>query len=268
MKCNHLSSILNLLSSILIATQAHAQLGASVQPDILRSVGIDQKLNEPLPLDLSFRDEAGQTVALQKYFGEKPVVIALVYYECPMLCTQVLNGLTETLRPLAFNVGEQFEVVTVSFDPRETPELAAAKKKVYLEKYNRNGAENGWHFLTGDSLAIQQLTEAIGFRYKYDVFTKQYAHASGIVVATPQGKLARYFFGIEYPTRDLRFALIEAAENRIGNVVDQVLMYCFHYDPSTGKYSLAVINVLRVAGVATVLMLGTFMIVMLRRERR
>lgn len=268
MKFIPLSSILYLLSSILIATQAHAQLGASVQPEILRSVGIDQRLNEQLPLDLSFRDEAGQTVALQKYFGEKPVVIALVYYECPMLCTQVLNGLTESLRPLSFNVGEQFEVVTVSFDHRETPELAAAKKKVYLEKYNRNGAENGWHFLTGDSLAIQQLTEAIGFRYKYDVFTKQYAHASGIVVATPQGKLARYFFGIEYPTRDLRFALIEAAENRIGNVVDQVLMYCFHYDPSTGKYSLAVINVLRVAGVATVLALGMFMIVMLRRERR
>lgn len=257
------------LCSLLAAlSPARAQLGASVQPEILRSVGIDQKLNEQLPLEANFRDENGQTVALQKFFGEKPVVIALVYYECPMLCTQVLNGLTEALRPLSFNVGDQFEVVTVSFDHRETPELATAKKKVYLEKYNRSGAENGWHFLTGDSLAIQQLTEAIGFRYKYDSFTKQYAHASAIVVATPQGKLARYFFGIEYPTRDLRFALIEAAENRIGSVVDQVLMYCFHYDPTTGKYSLAVLNVLRVAGVATVLALGTFMLVMLRRERK
>ncbi|NUO80153.1 SCO family protein [candidate division KSB1 bacterium] len=249
-------------------SQAHAQLGASVQPEILREVGIDQRLNEQLPLDLVFRDEAGQSVALQKYFGEKPVVLALVYYECPMLCTQVLNGLTESLRPLAFNVGEQFEVVTVSFDPRETPALAAAKKKGYVEKYNRAGASEGWHFLTGDSVAIRQLTEAVGFRYKLDPFTKQYAHASGIIVATPQGKLARYFYGIEYPTRDLRFALIEASENRIGNVVDQVLMYCFHYDPSTGKYSVAVINVLRVTGIATVLALGTFMLVMLRRERR
>lgn len=268
MKYQYPFSILYLLSSIFIATQTHAQLGASVQPEILRSIGIDQKLNEQLPLEVSFRDEDGNEVQLQKYFGEKPVVIALVYYECPMLCTQVLNGLTECLRPLSFNVGEQFEVVTVSFDPRETPALAAAKKKVYLEKYNRGGAEAGWHFLTGDSLAIQQLTEAIGFRYKYEPFTKQYAHASAIVVATPQGKLARYFFGIEYPTRDLRFALIEAAENRIGNVVDQVLMYCFHYDPTTGKYILAVLNVLRVAGIATVLALGTFMLVMLRRERK
>ncbi len=257
------------LSALLSAlSPALAQLGASVQPEILRDVGIDQRLNEQLPLDLSFRDEDGQAVPLQKYFSEKPVILALVYYECPMLCTQVLNGLTETLRPLSFNVGEQFEVVTVSFNPRETPALAAAKKKVYLEKYNRSGAEAGWHFLTGDSLAIQQLTEAIGFRYKLDSFTKQYAHASGIVVATPQGKLARYFYGIEYSTRDLRFALIEAAENRIGNVVDQVLMYCFHYDPTTGKYSVAVLNVLRVAGVSTVLALGTFMLVMLRSERR
>ncbi len=257
-----------LLSFLIATTHVHAQLNASDQPEILRNVGIDQRLNEQLPLDLSFRDEAGQTVPLQKYFEEKPVVIALVYYECPMLCTQVLNGLVETLRPLSFDVGEQFEVITVSFDPRETPELAARKKSVYLQRYDRKGTEAGWHFLTGDSLAIQQLTEALGFRYKYDPFTKQYVHASGIIVATPQGKLARYFFGIEYPTRDLRFALIEAADNRIGSVVDQVLMYCFHYDPSAGKYSLAVLNVLRVAGVATVLMLGTFMIVMLRRERR
>ena len=260
------SSIFYLLYSISLAP---AQiLDSNVPPPMLREVGIDQKLGAPLPLDLAFRDENGETVRLQHYFGERPVILAFVYYECPMLCTQVLNGLLENLKTLSFDVGKQFEVVTVSFDPGETPTLAAEKKAGYLKQYARAGAEQGWHFLTGDTAAIRQLTNAAGFRYKYDLATDQFAHASGIMVITPQGKIARYFYGIEYPARDLRLALVEASENKIGSLVDQVLLYCFHYDPSVGKYGLVIMNVLRLAGIATVMALGTFMIVMFRRDRR
>jgi len=243
-------------------------LDSNAPPPMLREVGIDQKLSAPLPLALSFQDEAGQTIQLRQYFGEKPVILAFVYYECPMLCTQVLNGLLESLRTLSFDVGKEFDVVTVSFDPSETPKLAAEKKTSYLKQYERAGAEHGWHFLTGDSAAIRQLTSAVGFRYKYDAVTDQFAHASGIMVITPEGKIARYFYGIEYPARDLRLALVEASENKIGSLVDQVLLYCFHYDPSIGKYGLVIMNVLRLAGVATVMALGTFMIVMFRRDRK
>jgi protein SCO1/2 len=235
---------------------------------MLREVGVDQKLGAPLPLDLTFRDEAGEAVQLQHYFGEKPVILSFVYYECPMLCTQVLNGLLESLKTLSFDVGKQFQVVTVSFDPGETPTLATEKKASYLKQYERAGAEGGWHFLTGDTASIRQLTNAVGFRYQYDPATDQFAHASGIMVITPQGKIARYFYGIEYPGRDLRLALVEASENKIGSLVDQVLLYCFHYDPSVGKYGLVIMNVLRLAGIATVMALVTFMIVMFRRERK
>jgi protein SCO1/2 len=243
-------------------------LDSNAQPAILREVGIDQKLNAQLPLELMFRDESGQTVPLQQYFGAKPVILAFVYYECPMLCTQVLNGLLESLKTLSFDAGNQFNIITVSFDPGETSALAAAKKEIYLKQYGRAGAEQGWHFLTGDTASIRQLTQAAGFRYKYDPVTDQFAHASGIMIVTPEGKIARYFFGIEYAGRDLRLALVEASQNLIGSLVDQVLLYCFHYDPSIGKYGLVIMNVLRLAGIATVLMLGTFMIVMFRRDRK
>ena len=266
------SSIIYQLSSILMlvlftTAPTNAQLGASTPPPMLRNVGIEQNLNTPLPLDLVFANEEGKAVALREYFGEKPVVLAFVYYECPMLCTQILNGLLESARVMKFDIGAEYEIVTVSFDPGETPALATGKKKIYLQQYGRLGAEQGWHFLTGDSAAIKALTEAAGFHYRYDPATDQFAHASAILVITPQGKISKYFYGVEYSPRDLRLALVEAAENKIGSAVDQLLLYCFHYDPLTGKYSLVVINVLRVAGVATVLSLATFMLVMFRRER-
>ena len=256
-----------LLSGLCFPLRAQ-MLDSNAPPPMLREVGIDQKLSTPLPLELFFQDETGQTIQLRQYFDNKPVILAFVYYECPMLCTQVLNGLVESLRTLSFDAGKQFDVITVSFDPGETPKLAAEKKANYLKQYERSGTAAGWHFLTGDSAAIRQLTSAVGFRYKYDASTDQFAHASGLMVITPEGKIARYFYGIEYPARDLRLALIEASENKIGSPVDQLLLYCFHYDPLTGKYGLVIMNVLRVGGVATVLLLGTFMLVMFRRDRR
>jgi protein SCO1/2 len=225
-------------------------------PSALQEVKIEQKLDHQLPLDLVFRDESGQQVKLGQYFGKKPVLLALVYYECPMLCTQVLNGMVSSFRVLPFQVGDEFDVVTVSFDPRETNALAAAKKKVYvnyLPERMRSGAQNGWHFLTGDQTSIDKLTEAVGFHYRYDEATKQFAHASAIMLTTPQGKLSHYFYGVEYSARDLRLGLIESSANKIGSPVDQLLLYCFHYDPSTGKYGAAVMKVMRIAGVLTVL---------------
>lgn len=244
------------------------QLSAGSQPAVLRDVGIDQKLNEQVPLDLMFRDETGRLVRLREYFGQKPVILSLVYYECPMLCPMVLNGLIRSLRALSFDVGKEFTVLTVSFNPRETPAQAAERKQVALEGYGRAGAASGWHFLTGDESSIRQLTQAVGFRYTYDPETKQFAHASGIMVLTPQGKLARYFYGIEYASKDLRLGLVEASEGKVGSPVDQVLLLCYHYDPVTGRYSVVIMNVLRLAGLVTVLALGTFMIVMFRRDRR
>ena len=224
-------------------------------PTALRDVRIEQKLDQQLPLDLVFRDEAGQEVKLGQYFGKKPVVLAFVYYDCPMLCTQVLNGMVTSFRVLPFQIGNEFDVVTVSFDPRETSTLAASKKKVYvnyLPEKMRAGAGNGWHFLTGDPASIAQLTEAVGFHYRYDEATKQFAHASAIMLTTPQGKLSRYFYGIDYPARDLRLGLIESSANKIGSPVDQLLLYCYHYDPATGKYGAPVMKVMRIAGVMTI----------------
>jgi protein SCO1/2 len=225
-------------------------------PKALSDVRIEQKLDQQLPLDLVFRDESGQQVKLGQYFGKKPVVLAFVYYDCPMLCTQVLNGMVTSFRVLPFQVGNEFDVVTVSFDPRESNTLAAAKKKVYvnyLPENMRANANNGWHFLTGDQANITQLTDAAGFHYRWDEETKQFAHASAIMVTTPQGKLSRYFYGIEYAPRDLRLGLIESSANKIGSRVDQLLLYCYHYDPATGKYGAAIMRVMRVAGVLTVL---------------
>ena len=255
------------ITVIVLPAQAQGQ-NASTQPDILRDIGIDQKLNERVPLDLVFHDESGKPVQLSEFFGEKPVILALVYYECPMLCTLILNGLLKSLRMLSFDVGDQFNVVTVSFDPGETPSLAAEKKKNYINQYGRHGAERGWHFLTGEETSILQLTQAVGFRYTYDPEKDQFVHASGIMVLTPQGKLARYFYGVEYSPRDLRLGLVEASAGKIGSPVDKVLLYCYHYDPVTGKYGLIIMRVLRLAGLATVVALGAFMVVMFRRDRR
>ena len=238
------------------------------RPSPLKNVGIDQKLNAQLPLDTQFRDETGRTVKLGDYFGKKPVVLALVYYTCPMLCTQILNGMEHALRVLSFDPGKEFEVVTVSFDARETPPIAAAKKAAYLKDFGRPETANGWHFLTGDLKSIKALTGAVGFRYVFDVHTDQFAHASAIYVVTPEGKMSRYFYGIEYSAKDIRLGLIEAAKNKIGNPVDQILLFCYHYDASTGKYTPIAMNFLRLAGGATVLLLGGFVFIMLRRESK
>ncbi len=241
---------------------------ASTMPSALRGVGLDQKLGTQVPLDLGFRDEQGDPVSLERYFGGRPVILALVYYECPMLCSLQLSGLVRSLRALTLNPVEDFEVVTISFDPGETPAVATQKKAAYLERYARAGAEAGWHFLTGAEESIQALTRAVGFRYAYDPKTDEYSHAAGIVVLTPEGRISRYFYGIEYPARDLRLGLVEASGNRIGSFVDQALLFCFHYDPLEGKYNLAIMNGLRVGGLATVLILGGFVFGALRRDRR
>ena len=240
---------------------------AGAIPELLQDVGLDQRLNTQLPLSLQFKDEAGRTVRLGEYFGKRPVILTLAYYECPMLCTQVLNGVASAIGVLKFSVGQEYDIVTVSFDPRDTPERARAKKTAYIQRYGRPGAERGWHFLTGHSREISALTRAVGFRYAYNASLGQFAHASGIMVATPEGRLSHYFYGIEYWPRDLRLALIEAADHTIGSPVDQVVLYCFHYDPASGKYSLAVMTVVRIAGVLT-LVAGVTAIVWMRRHER
>ena len=242
--------------------------GEKLDSTIGKGIGIDQRLGHTLPLDLAFTDTNGEAVVLGDFFNDKPVVLSLVYYECPMLCTQVLNGMLRSFKVLRFSVGEEFDVVTVSIDPDERPELAAAKKQEYVERYRRDSGENGWNFLTGSKEQINQLAEAMGFRYEYDEETGLYTHASAIMVATPDGKLSRYFYGVDYAPKDLRLGLIEASNNQIGNPVDQLLLLCFKYDPSTGKYTLMVLNAMRIGGIATVLVLAVFVGTMLRRERR
>jgi protein SCO1 len=256
-------------SSPLYGARPPAGNPSSGLPKALSDVRLEQKLDQQLPLDLVFRDESGQPVKLGQYFGKKPVVLALVYYDCPMLCTQVLNGMATSFRVLPFQIGKEFEVVTVSFDPRETSALAATKKQVYvnyLPERMHAGANEGWHFLTGDQQSIAQLTDAVGFRYHYDEATKQFAHASGIMVTTPQGKLSRYFYGIDYSARDLRLGLIESSENKIGTPVDQLLLYCYHYDPASGKYGAAVMKIMRIAGVLTVLTIITMLLALKARN--
>jgi protein SCO1/2 len=241
---------------------------AGTMPAALQGVTFEQRLDTTLPLDLEFRDEDGQAVRLGRYFGRRPVVLAFVYYECPMLCSQVLNGLLSSMKVLDETAGREFDVVTVSFDPRETPLQAAAKKRAYLDRYGRPGADEGWHFLTGDQAAIDALTDAAGFHFVWDEPSQQFAHASGIVVATPQGTLSRYFLGIEYSPRDLKFALMESSEGRIGSLVDQLLLFCYHYDPATGTYGFVVMNTVRIAGAITVVALMGFVVITLRRESR
>jgi cytochrome c oxidase subunit 2 len=234
-----------------LLSSANAQ-PVSMKPPVLQDVGIDQLLNNQVPPDLEFKDEAGRTVKLAEYFKDKPVVLSLVYYDCPQLCTQVLSGLLGTLKTLPMAPGKEFTALTVSFDPREKPELAAAKKREYLERLNRPGVEEGWHFLTGEEPAIHALTKAVGFRYLWDPVTKQYAHASGIMVLTPGGKVSRYFYGIEYAPRDLRFGVMEASEGKVGSLAEQIILYCYQYDPARGTYSLVVMRVLRIFGLLTI----------------
>jgi protein SCO1 len=241
---------------------------ASEQIPMLREVGIDQKLDSRLPLDLHFTDETGQDVTLGQYFSKKPVVLALVYYECPMLCTLVINGLVGSLEGMNLIAGREYDVVVASIDPGETPAMAAERKQLFLKRYSRPAQASGIHFLTGREASIQALANAVGFRYAYDPAIDQYAHPAAITVLTPDARISRYLYGIEFSPRDLKLALVEATDGRIGTMIDQALLFCYHYDPETGKYGLVIMNMIRLAGVATVLLLGGSIFLSLRRERR
>ena len=240
---------------------------APLPPPPVKDVGFDQRLGEAIPLDLVFRDEAGEKVRLAQYFGKRPVVLSLVYFNCPMLCGMTTDGLVRSVRALRFEPGTDYEILSVSFDPRDTPEAASEKKRTVMAQYGRKSGPGGWHFLTGDAASIAALTSAVGFRYVWDPEQKQFAHATGITILTPQGHIAKLFFGIEYPAKDLRLALIEASQERIGNVVDQLLLLCFHYDPKAGRYTTTVQNFVRVGGVITLVLLAGFVTIMLRKER-
>ncbi len=234
----------------------------------LKDIGFDQKIGDSVPLDLAFRDEAGKTVHLRDYLGRRPVVLSLVYFDCPMLCGMTTDGLVRSLRALRLSVGTDFDVLSVSFDPRETPEMASAKKGPVMRQYGRQGGAEGWHFLTGDKASVDALTRSVGFRYVWDAEQKQFAHATGILLLTPQGRIARYFFGIEYPAKDLRLGLIEASEERLGNVVDQLLLLCYHYDPKVGRYTATVQNLVRGGAALTLAAVVGLVLTLLRREKR
>ena len=256
------------LALLLLFAPAASARDEQAQQAALRDVRIEQRLDAQAPLDLSFRDEAGRAAPLGEYINGKPTILVLAYYNCPMLCTLVLGGLTSSLSDLRFDAGREFNVVTLSIDPRETPALAAAKKEVYVRRYGRAGAREGWRFLTGDEADIKRLADAVGFRYAYDPETGQYAHASGIMILTPEGRVSRYFYGVEYRPGDLRLGLVEASQNRIGSPVDQVLLLCYHYDVATGRYAPVAVGLMRAGGALSVLALGSFIFVMLRREGR
>lgn len=237
------------------------------KPAILDQVGIDQHLNQQIPLDLSFTDENGQAVQLRQYFGKKPVIMTMVYFRCPMLCSQVLSGLTFTMNGMTgFNAGREFDLLTVSFDPRDTPQDAMENKERYLKMYRRSGSSEGWHFLVGKKEQIDALAQALGFRYAWDAENQQFAHASGIMLLTPEGRIAQYYYGIEYNPRNIHLGLVEASQGKIGTVIDQLLLFCYHYDPRQGKYGAAIFNILRISAATAVLVLGGFIILMLRRE--
>ena len=252
-----------LAATLLLAglTSVSAQ---SNDQQIAARAGLEQKLNAQVPLDAVFRDEHGNAVKLGSYFGSRPVILALAYYKCPNLCTLVLNGVLQTANELRFNAGREYEIVVVSFDPRERPALAAAKKQTYVERYGRSGAANGWHFLTGDDQNIRRVADAVGYRFAYDDATRQFAHPSAIMVLTPSGKVARYFPGIEYPPRDVRLALIEASNEGVGSLADRVFLLCFHYNPGTGKYGLLISRVMQAAGIGTALLVGCYIALNLR----
>jgi protein SCO1/2 len=272
-KSNSISAALILLTLALLAVSASAQMNngvmsppANTRPPRLENVGIEQHLNAQVPPDLTFRDDTGKAVKLGDYFGHKPLILNLVYYNCTMLCGEALAGLASAMRLVKFDVGKEFDVVTVSFDPRETPDMAAAKKKDYVGRYGRANAAGGWHFLTGQPDSINALTKVVGFQYQYDAKSNQYAHATAIMVLTPQGRISRYFYGVDFPPKDLRMGLVEASQGKIGNAVDAVLLYCYHYDPETGKYGAMVANILRLAAAATILLLGIFLFILWRLD--
>jgi len=254
------------------SSPASAQLSdpmqsVGVRPDLLKNVGIDQKLNEQVPLDLMFHDENGKTVQLSQYFGQKPVILSLVYFNCPMLCTQVLNGMEASMKGLAMDAGNQFNALSVSIDPSDKPVMAAVKQQMYVGMYGRPNAAQGWHFLTGDEQQIKKLADAAGFRYAYDPDSKQFAHASAIMILTPDGKISKYLYGIQYSPRDMRLGLVEASAGKIGTPVDSILLFCYHYDPNTGKYGLLISRLIQAGGLLTVLAIGIMMVVLFRRER-
>jgi protein SCO1/2 len=240
---------------------------AGITPNELKKVSFEQNLGVQVPLDLPFRDETGHVVQLSQYFTGRPVILSLVYYECPMLCVQALNGLVRSLKVLALEPGRDYTIVTVSFNPEETPKEAAAKKDEYIGRLNKPGAEDAWHFLTGPEPSIRLLTATVGFHYVYDAATKQYAHPTGIIILTPEGKASKYIYGIDYGPRDLRLALVEASDHKVGTPVDRLLLYCYHYDPTTGRYGLVLMNVLRLAGVLTVVLVGGFIVLMWRHDK-
>ncbi len=235
------------------------------KPAILKNVGIDQKMNAQVPVSVPFLDESGKQVTLSQYLG-KPVILALVYYQCPSLCNLVLNGVVRSAKLINMTAGQEFDVVAVSFDPRETPEMAREKKKMILEQYGHPGSENGWHFLTGQQASSRMLADAVGFHYAYDSLSNQYAHASGIMILTPEGRVSRYFYGVEYPARDVRLGLTEASDGQISSPVDQILLFCYHYDPTSGKYGLVVMNLLRAGGGITVLCLAGLLFILMRHQ--
>jgi protein SCO1/2 len=262
-----LATLAIVASSILVRAE-ESRLLAHPQTQVLREVNFEQRLGAQLPLDREFVDESGEAVRLDKFFSERPVLFVLAYYRCPMLCNQVLNGVLTSTNALNFIAGRDFEIVVVSFDPSDSPSAARAKREAYTKRYHRSEGREGWHFLTGKADDIAAVAETCGFRFFYDEQTDQFAHASGIMVATPDGRLSQYFYGIDYPTRDLRLALVESSQGRLGNLVDQVLLRCFHYDAITGRYGLAVMRLVQAGGVLTVLLMGGFIVRSLRKERQ
>lgn len=241
---------------------------ADPREGITTGIGIDQNLDAQVSPDLVFRNESGKEVRLGDYMGEKPLILLLVYYECPMLCGVELDGLVRSLKPLDFSIGNEFDILTISFDPKETPALARAKKRNFVKRYGRSEAETGWHFLTGDEESIKALAETVGFRYRWDDERKQYIHAAGLMILTPQGRISRYFYGIDHPPRDLELGLVEASANKIGGLSHKVLLFCYEYDPTTGKYGLAIMRTLQAAGILTVLSMAGGIGLMIVRDRR
>ncbi len=270
-KVRHIVGIAALLLAAGTALRAQAVPSntgpaAAGMPAALQNVGFEPPLNGQMPLDLTFHDETGREVRLREYFGQKPVVLAFVYYGCPMLCDQVEQGVVGVLRMLSFNPGRDYEVVFVSFDSRETPDMAAEKKKKALAHFRRPETDSGWHFLTGSKESIDATTKAANFRFSFDARNNLFAHASGVLVLTPDGHISRYFYGVEYPGRDMRLGLVDASAGRIGTPIDHVLLFCYHYDPSTATYSASILRIIRLGGVLTILCLVGGILISRRRE--